>query len=123
MYIWHTQEISILSLVEIAYVLRQNLKFFSMTPWHSHQQQDTILFPVAWTTQLQAEGADSVNNKETDIFLAADNLEKHDPNFGITKILRGQRRSLKKNKFQPQFFFNNTVKEQKMLKTPKHRDA
>lgn len=47
MCIWHTQEISILSLVEIAYVLRKNLNFFSMTPWHSHQQQDTVLFPVA----------------------------------------------------------------------------
>lgn len=41
-------------------------------PCHSHQQQDKMLFPVAWTTQLQAEGADSVNNKETNKSLAAD---------------------------------------------------
>lgn len=67
MFIWHTQEILILSSTEIPYVLKQNLKLWLMTPQpqpcHSHQQHDTMLFPVAWTTHLQAEGADSVNNK------------------------------------------------------------
>lgn len=114
MCIWHTQELSILSLVEIPYVLRKNLKFFSMTPCHSHPQQDTIWFPVAWTAQLQAEGADSVNNKETDKSLAADKSGETWPKCWYHQDSQRPKKEFKEKQVSTTIsFFKDTVKEQK----------
>lgn len=92
---------------EIPYVLRKKHKFCSVTPQpqpcHSHQQQDTTLFPVVWTTLLQAEGADSVNNKETNTSLVPDKSEETWPKFHQNS--QRPKKELKKKSFNHQHFF------------------